>query len=176
MILNDFTLGLSEFVLGDMRSALKFMMQNNAPQLMNMINRIIERIKVILSAKLAALNAFNKSTKRQSVKHTTIHHNKINSTKKESNSTDHKKIDINVNNNSPTGNPIYVANNKKAVNKVIYCVLALLLGGIGAHKFYAGKVAAGILYLLFFWTCIPAIIAFIEFILALILSSFILLT
>ena len=34
-------------------------------------------------------------------------------------------------------------------------------------KFYAGKIAAGILYLLFFWTCIPAIIAFIEFILAL---------
>ena len=93
--------------------------------------------------------------------------NKINSTKKESNATDHKKIDINVNNNSPTGNPIYVANNKKAVNKVIYCVLALLLGWIGAHKFYAGKVAAGILYLLFFWTCIPVIIAFIEFILAL---------
>ena len=91
----------------------------------------------------------------------------LNSTKKESNATDHKKIDINVNNNSPTGNPIYVANNKKAVNKVIYCVLALLLGWIGAHKFYAGKVAAGILYLLFFWTCIPAIIAFIEFILAL---------
>ena len=62
---------------------------------------------------------------------------------------------------------VYVANNKKTVNKVIYCVLALLLGWIGAHKFYAGKVAAGILYLLFFWTCIPAIIAFIEFILAL---------
>ena len=82
MILNDFTLGLSEFVLGDMRSAFKFMMQNNVPQLMHMINRIIERIKVILSAKLAALNAFNKSTKRQSVKHTTIHHNKINSTKR----------------------------------------------------------------------------------------------
>ena len=92
--------------------------------------------------------------------------NKINTTKKKNNATD-QKIDINVNNNSPTGSPVYVANNKKAVNKVIYCVLALLLGWIGAHKFYAGKVAAGILYLLFFWTCIPAIIAFIEFILAL---------
>ena len=92
--------------------------------------------------------------------------NKIDSSKKKSSATN-SKIDINVNNNSPTGNPIYVANNKKAVNKVIYCVLALLLGWIGAHKFYAGKVAAGILYLLFSWTCIPAIIAFIEFILAL---------
>ena len=91
---------------------------------------------------------------------------KINTTKKKNNATD-QKIDINVNNNSPTGSPVYVANNKKAVNKVIYCVLALLLGWIGAHKFYAGKIAAGILYLLFSWTCIPAIIAFIEFILAL---------
>ena len=92
--------------------------------------------------------------------------NKINTTKKKNNATD-QKIDINVNNNSPTGSPVYVANNKKAVNKVIYCVLALLLGWIGAHKFYAGKIAAGILYLFFSGTCIPAIIAFIEFILAL---------
>ncbi|MFZ2681166.1 TM2 domain-containing protein [Clostridium sp.] len=92
--------------------------------------------------------------------------NKIDSSKKKSSATN-SKIDINVNNNSPTGNPVYVANNKKTVNKVIYCLLALLLGGIGAHKFYAGKIAAGILYLLFFWTCIPVIIAFIEFILAL---------
>ena len=53
--------------------------------------------------------------------------NKINTTKKKNNATD-QKIDINVNNNSPTGSPVYVANNKKAVNKVIYCVLALLLG------------------------------------------------
>ena len=79
--------------------------------------------------------------------------NKIDSSKKKSSATN-SKIDINVNNNSPTGNPVYVANNKKTVNKVIYCLLALLLGGIGAHKFYAGKIAAGILYLLFFWTCI----------------------
>lgn len=93
--------------------------------------------------------------------------NKINATKKENNATSDKKIDINVNNSSTGGNPVYVANNSKAVNKVIYCVLALLLGWIGVHKFYAGKVAAGILYLLFSWTCIPAIIAFIEFILAL---------
>ena len=66
--------------------------------------------------------------------------NKIDSSKKKSSATN-SKIDINVNNNSPTGNPVYVANNKKTVNKVIYCILALLLGGIGAHKFYAGKVA-----------------------------------
>ncbi|MFX8824810.1 TM2 domain-containing protein, partial [Acinetobacter baumannii] len=39
---------------------------------------------------------------------------------------------------------------------------ALLLGGFGAHKFYLGRVGQGILYLIFCWTFIPAIIAFIE--------------
>lgn len=41
-------------------------------------------------------------------------------------------------------------------------IFALLLGGIGAHKFYLGKTTQGILYLLFVWTLIPAIIAFVE--------------
>ena len=41
-------------------------------------------------------------------------------------------------------------------------VLALLVGGIGVHKFYLGKVGQGFLYLIFFWTFIPAIVALIE--------------
>lgn len=41
-------------------------------------------------------------------------------------------------------------------------VLALLLGGLGAHKFYLNRAGWGILYLLFCWTFIPAIISFIE--------------
>lgn len=53
--------------------------------------------------------------------------------------------------------------NAKVVNKVVYCVLAFFLGGFGAHKFYAGKIGSGIAYLLFFWTAIPALIAFFEF-------------
>lgn len=41
-------------------------------------------------------------------------------------------------------------------------VLAILLGGIGVHKFYMGKIGMGILYLLFCWTGIPALIGLIE--------------
>ena len=41
-------------------------------------------------------------------------------------------------------------------------VLALLLGGFGAHKFYLGQTGSGIVYLLFCWTLIPALVGFIE--------------
>ena len=47
-------------------------------------------------------------------------------------------------------------------DKWIAAVLAFFLGGFGIHKFYLGKTAQGFLYLLFFWTIIPGIIAFIE--------------
>ena len=41
-------------------------------------------------------------------------------------------------------------------------ILALLLGGVGAHKFYLGETGLGILYLCFFWTFIPALVGLIE--------------
>ena len=50
-------------------------------------------------------------------------------------------------------------------------LLAFFLGGIGAHKFYLGRVGQGILYLLFCWTFIPGIIALIEFIIYLCTSD-----
>jgi RNA polymerase subunit RPABC4/transcription elongation factor Spt4 len=41
-------------------------------------------------------------------------------------------------------------------------LLALFLGGLGAHKFYLGKTTLGIVYLVFCWTFIPCILAFFE--------------
>lgn len=41
-------------------------------------------------------------------------------------------------------------------------VLAIIGGFIGLHKFYLGRKGAGIIYAVFFWTGIPAIISFIE--------------
>jgi TM2 domain-containing membrane protein YozV len=50
-------------------------------------------------------------------------------------------------------------------------ILALLVGGLGVHQFYLGKPGRGILYLLFFWTFIPAIVSFIEGILLLTMTE-----
>lgn len=88
------------------------------------------------------------------------------SEQKESNNTT-SGININVSNNQNASQPLYIANNTKAVNKVVYCILAFFLGGIGVHKFYAGKISTGILFILFCWTLIPSFIAFIDFIVGL---------
>ena len=53
-----------------------------------------------------------------------------------------------------------------AVNKVAYILCALFLGGFGVHKFISGKWVLGIIYLLFFWTFIPAMVAVVEAIVA----------
>jgi TM2 domain-containing membrane protein YozV len=47
-------------------------------------------------------------------------------------------------------------------NKTTAGILALLLGGLGAHKFYLGRILQGLLYLIFCWTFIPAVISLIE--------------
>jgi TM2 domain-containing membrane protein YozV len=47
-------------------------------------------------------------------------------------------------------------------NATTAVLLALFLGGLGAHKFYLGKVGLGILYIVFFWTFIPTFVALIE--------------
>lgn len=48
------------------------------------------------------------------------------------------------------------------VNKVIYILVAIFLGGIDVHKFYADKVGQGLLHLAFFWTGIPSIVAIVH--------------
>lgn len=50
-------------------------------------------------------------------------------------------------------------------NKTTAGVLALFLGGIGAHKFYLGKPGQGIAYALLCWTFIPAAVSLVEAIL-----------
>ena len=41
-------------------------------------------------------------------------------------------------------------------------LLALFLGGFGAHRFYMEQTGLGVVYLVFFWTFIPHLIAFVE--------------
>lgn len=48
--------------------------------------------------------------------------------------------------------------------RTVAILLCFFLGGLGAHKFYTGRVAMGVLYALFFWTFLPAIAAFVELI------------
>ncbi|MGH8741055.1 MAG: NINE protein [Burkholderiales bacterium] len=50
------------------------------------------------------------------------------------------------------------------VSKAVLLLVTFFFGGLGAHKFYLGKWWQGALYLLFFWTWIPALVALVEFI------------
>ncbi|MBI2487334.1 MAG: TM2 domain-containing protein [Deltaproteobacteria bacterium] len=67
-------------------------------------------------------------------------------------------IDIPTSKKIASSRPLAI--NRK--NKLAAGLLALFLGGIGIHKFYLGKAGQGVVYLLFCWTLIPAIIGFVE--------------
>lgn len=56
-------------------------------------------------------------------------------------------------------------------SRIAAALLAFFLGGLGIHKFYLGKTGQGFLYLIFCWTFIPSLIAFVEFILLLCMSD-----
>lgn len=56
-------------------------------------------------------------------------------------------------------------------NKLAAALFAILLGGLGVHKFYLGRVGWGVLYIVFFWTFIPAILGLIEGIIYLTMSD-----
>lgn len=53
-------------------------------------------------------------------------------------------------------------------SRVTAGVLAILLGSLGIHKFYLGKIGQGIIYILFSWTGIPGLLGLIEGILYLV--------
>ena len=107
-----------------------------------------------------AVNVFSNDTK------TIVQ--KIDDTKVQTNMTNDKvHIHIVNENGSSSYQDLALRQGGRVVNKAIYCVLAFFLGGLGIHKFYAGKIGSGILYLIFCWTFIPGLIALIEFIIAL---------
>lgn len=58
--------------------------------------------------------------------------------------------------------PQYAPQYATGPQRVVAGILGIFLGGIGVHKFYCGKIGAGILYIVFCWTFIPAIAGFIE--------------
>ena len=47
-------------------------------------------------------------------------------------------------------------------SKLAAGLFGIFLGGIGVHKFYLGRIGWGVVYLIFFWTFIPAIVGLIE--------------
>jgi TM2 domain-containing membrane protein YozV len=56
-------------------------------------------------------------------------------------------------------------------SRVAAAIFAIFLGGVGIHKFYLGRIWQGVLYLLFCWTFVPAIVGFIEGIVYLTMSD-----
>ncbi len=66
---------------------------------------------------------------------------------------------------TPPPIPVARQTRNRPINKIVLMLLTFFLGALGVHKFYLGKYFQGVLYLLFCWTAIPALIALIEFIL-----------
>jgi len=56
-------------------------------------------------------------------------------------------------------------------SRIAAALICWFLGGFGGHKFYLGNIGWGITYLLFFWTGIPFIAAFVEFIILIFTSD-----
>lgn len=68
---------------------------------------------------------------------------------------------------TPSG--VTVATHPK--NRMVAALLAIFVGTFGIHKFYLNRGGWGVLYLIFFWTWIPALVGFIEGIIYLINSD-----
>lgn len=59
--------------------------------------------------------------------------------------------------------PVYYPQNHR-VNKIIYLLCIVFLGGFGVHRLYAGYKSSFFIRLLFCWTWIPSFIAIFDFI------------
>ena len=55
---------------------------------------------------------------------------------------------------------------KKKTKKIWYCIIILLFGSLGIHKFYAGHALAGIIYLLLCWTGVSEFLTIVDLIIA----------
>ena len=88
-------------------------------------------------------------------------------------------VDFDMNGQEAIGIFVVASNHNPLTNhqqigqksRIVAAVLAFFLGGFGIHKFYLGQIGWGIVYLLFCWTFIPSIVAFIEFIIYLCTSD-----
>ena len=57
------------------------------------------------------------------------------------------------------------------LNRISAGLLALFLGGVGAHKFYCRKYVWAVVFVMFCWTTIPNIIGLIEGIIFLVIDD-----
>jgi len=67
---------------------------------------------------------------------------------------------INMNDQQRTW--FYAEYERARKDEVIGVLLAIFLGGLGIHHFYLRRDGLGLLYLLFSWTAIPMVIAWVE--------------
>lgn len=65
----------------------------------------------------------------------------------------------------------FAATTANGKNKLIAGLFGIFLGAFGVHKFYLGQTGTGVVYAIFFWTGITAIIGFIEGILLIAMSD-----
>lgn len=71
----------------------------------------------------------------------------------------------------PECGAIQFTENRGGRDRISAALFAFFLGAFGAHKFYLGRTGQGILYAVFFWTFIPYVVSFIEFILLLCMTD-----
>jgi TM2 domain-containing membrane protein YozV len=79
------------------------------------------------------------------------------------------KVDASSKNNLDIASRVkqWFPQSSATVKKTPYCVLAILLGRFGVHKFYAGKMSEGILYVVLSIIGISPILSFVDFVIAL---------